>query len=1613
MSVAYQAEDPNTGGTTQHGVPLEPHHIAYLRERAVDPGWAASAGLRSVTAEEGAKLLGRSNPLPCAGFAIPYPNAPEYHRIQLDDRIKAGTKVLAPANAEVPIYIPPGCPVDDVHVPLFVVEGPVKALALQDHGFQVIALGGTSTTLATKGGDRCLNASWDKIDLQGREVVLVFDSGRATNPSVARDEARLVWAVEKAGAKVRVAALPPKPNGKDQGPDDFLASQGAAALQAVIDVAVPANPVERVQYISTRFTTNEERAREAAALLDDLPFLASIKERGIGVEKEVLRLLNKFRVLANDLRRAMKRMEDKAREKTPSEPEGVSPCRASAVHNGQLCVVHRIGDAVTHEPICNFTASIQHEEVLDDGVEQQRRFTVAGKLVTGEQLHAVHIDRSELASDDWPLKKWGARAVVFAIPRAAGQLRAALQENSTPALSTTYTHTGLRKHNGAWSYLHADGAIGAADVAVDIDESFHRYKLPELAEDVADAVRLSLDFLDVADSRITAPLHAAVYRAPLQSVLYCDAAVAPYGLSGSLKSSITAVALSHYGLFDHKTLPLSWTSTANAIEAHLFTMKDMLVPIDDYVPKSADPGDEFHKKAAQVFRSIGNGNARQRLGRDLRLRQSRPPRALVITTGEQLPEGGSIRARLVTIRMRREDVDLAKLKHMQQARSRLPHALRAYIEWILPRLDSIRMEAAAIHEKYAAALQRRADVHLRAPEAMAHLLVGAHYFAEFAVHMGALDATGAGAYIEKVKAALVANSRDQAQLATEMKPSQRFLAVLKSLLMQGRVGLVATHLRLAKNEGNGTVPTSCEVGGGRNIGWVDDKCVYLVPEAAYESFVQALKAMNEPMSLDQQAFWAQLVEEGLASKGDGKNLHPKRRVGGGRPRVVELPRRCLLDPSEVEERINEEFGNSSDEPGDDDPDDGPEGGPGSGGGTGPASGSGQPPAGRRGDAAPPLPPASLRLPPPALLARPRPYRGPIEGSRASEADSADPERWPYWPYSPEGSSPQGVVSEQVGGAPTLLDSASSPGAASNPGGVGPVGPHDPSAGSTEGILAQRGRATSGQGMHLTPDVAAFATAAARAGRVGMALRSTGAHATSDRPNLLALATPDGKTCVLDMRKPGALGPLAEVLRDVTVVGHDMKVPLMHLAYHLGVEPKAALDTMLLWKVRDLGEHIDDPKHFNLERARAEAGLSSNDNARAGTGAQREHETAQAEARDVLRIAECLRDELKQCELEEVGELELALLPHVAQMELAGVPINRVEWASVVAEWSAEAALIKKRFEARGVNIHSDREVRNLLRQEGIIVPRTGGDMLAPFAHVSFVRDLVRFRSLHGFVAGPGKEVLHVLDENSRVHASWRQLGAATGRMSCAQPNLLALPRDNKIRGCIQAPPGKKLISADYNAIELRVLAEFTGDERLVDLFQQGRDPHTETAMHILGVSPDAVAKDARYRAKAINFGLMNGMGAASLVAYALENFDVVMTLEEAEEYKRKYLNLYTGLRDWHEYVREEKPCGLRTASGRVRYFDEPNQHNAKLCTPIQGTAADGLKQSMVLLGLQLKRLGAQMILAVHDELLLEAPEEHAEQVNELVRDCMIAGMKKYVLSVPIVVEPKVMSRWGK
>jgi DNA polymerase-1 len=396
----------------------------------------------------------------------------------------------------------------------------------------------------------------------------------------------------------------------------------------------------------------------------------------------------------------------------------------------------------------------------------------------------------------------------------------------------------------------------------------------------------------------------------------------------------------------------------------------------------------------------------------------------------------------------------------------------------------------------------------------------------------------------------------------------------------------------------------------------------------------------------------------------------------------------------------------------------------------------------------------------------------------------------------------------------------------------------------------------------------------------------------------------------------------------------------------------------------------------------------------------------------------MRRDLALDTLEEVAELECKLLPVIVQMELTGLPVDRGRWEWIVNMQAAEAAALKKMVSVElGVdNVDNNDEILAALRQLGLQIERTNREALALYMDVPAVQHLTRYRPLNSFVIGAGEGVLRAIErsEDGRVHATLNQIGATTGRMSAEQPNLLGLPTDKAIRSCITASPGKKLVVGDYNAIELRVLADQTGDEQLTKVFCTGGDPHRHTASLVMKIPEEQVTEEQRRKAKAPNFGVSFGMGKDKLIAYARKNYGVKLPPDEAERFKQTFLENYSGVDAWQKKIGEEMPAVLRTKSGRTCYFlDADEEYNARLAFPIQGTAADGMKQAMVLLYPHLKRLGAKIILAVHDELLVEAPEEHADAVKELMREYMIAGMQKYVPSVPIVVEPEVRSTWSK
>jgi DNA polymerase-1 len=271
----------------------------------------------------------------------------------------------------------------------------------------------------------------------------------------------------------------------------------------------------------------------------------------------------------------------------------------------------------------------------------------------------------------------------------------------------------------------------------------------------------------------------------------------------------------------------------------------------------------------------------------------------------------------------------------------------------------------------------------------------------------------------------------------------------------------------------------------------------------------------------------------------------------------------------------------------------------------------------------------------------------------------------------------------------------------------------------------------------------------------------------------------------------------------------------------------------------------------------------------------------------------------------------------------------------------------------------------------------------------------------------------------RVHTTFNQAGAATGRLSSLEPNLQNIPvrtrRGEEIRRCFVAAPGCRLIVADYSQIELRVLAHLSGDEAFVAAFGRGGDIHRETAAIIFDVAVEQVTADMRARAKTINFATIYGQGAFSL------SRQLGISLDDARQFISTYFERFAGVRRFlDETVARARETGyVETLLGRRRYIPELKDKNRSvrsfgertaMNSPMQGSAADLIKVAMIRLDQALRSGGftAGLLLQVHDELVLEAPPGEIEAVTTLVRTHMEGAA---TLRVPLVAGVGVGDNW--
>ncbi|MEK7848987.1 MAG: DUF3854 domain-containing protein [Chloroflexota bacterium] len=568
-----------------------------------------------------------------------------------------------------------------------------------------------------------------------------------------------------------------------------------------------------------------------------------------------------------------------------------------AEREGCLCWLKKDQHGVVAVPLGNFTARAVEDVVRDNGLEQVRAFVMEGRLSSGKGLPRVEVPASSFPSLNWVTEKWGMEAVIAAGTSARDRLREAIQLSSQAQgikRRVVFTHTGWRSVDGRQVFLTASGALGAQGpqgVEVELEEGLERYSLPLEPQEVKEAMMASLDFLRVAPLPVTLPLWGAMYLAPLCPLVDPAFTLWLIGPTGSLKSTLSALALSHYGRFTEKTLPAAWKDTANYLEKRLFLAKDLPLVIDDFCPGG---GRDQEIKAELVDRAQGNRAGRGRLRSDTSTRHRYIPRGVALATGEELPSGQSHLARTFMVEIDRSMVNLPQLTRCQKEAVRYPHAMAGYIRWLAEGWERWQGELPRAWETLRE--RARGDGHLRIPEALACLYLGCSLGFTFAAHTGAMGGEEAERWRSTAWEELLKLAGEQGKRVEEEKPGRRFLEVLRTLLAQGKAVLFPKSLL------NGDRPPLMP--GQEHLGWRDEDFAYLIPTAAYHLVARYCRDEGGVFPVKERTLWRELAREKVILHSNGR-YQELLWVDGAPRRVLRVPWRCLEPDGNTEGEVRQ------------------------------------------------------------------------------------------------------------------------------------------------------------------------------------------------------------------------------------------------------------------------------------------------------------------------------------------------------------------------------------------------------------------------------------------------------------------------------------------------------------------------------------------------------------------------------------------------------------------------------------------------------------------------------------------------------------------------------------
>jgi DNA polymerase I-like protein with 3'-5' exonuclease and polymerase domains len=319
-----------------------------------------------------------------------------------------------------------------------------------------------------------------------------------------------------------------------------------------------------------------------------------------------------------------------------------------------------------------------------------------------------------------------------------------------------------------------------------------------------------------------------------------------------------------------------------------------------------------------------------------------------------------------------------------------------------------------------------------------------------------------------------------------------------------------------------------------------------------------------------------------------------------------------------------------------------------------------------------------------------------------------------------------------------------------------------------------------------------------------------------------------------------------------------------------------------------------------------------------------------------------------------------------------------------------------------------------LKSNGIELPDTKRETLIEFESRYPKLNLINeYRRIKALLTGYIQPIVQRINpKTGRIHAEYLQLGSVTGRFSGRKPNLQSIPRDKRFRSCFIAPPGSKFVIGDYSQMELRIAAEISQDPRMIQAYSQNVDLHKLTAAIVTGKQMQQVTGDERQAAKAINFGLIYAMGAEGLLIYARNTYGVKVSIEQAQDFRRRYFDFYAGIANWHKEVDNSRLQETRTLGNRRRVWKDSPPLTELLNTPVQGTSADILKRALCLLSEALQDTDSKIIGCVHDEIILEVPEENAFEVSILLKQKMVEAGQHYLKKISVELDVAVADNWA-